>query len=827
MGSAKKRIAGAFFAITLCFIGFNYNTASAAGTQPKNYINIVYDDSGSMYENDGVCTDKWCNANYAMSVFAGMLNTGDTLNIYPMGLNGSKGGTINGSEDPKKRTEAISAIPVKGSNTYFSAVKAAYKDLKSIGSSYNKWLVILTDGYFSDEKGSSVKSYLKSYASDGIKVIYLAIGGDAARIDADPDKGLFTYSAENSDEILPKVTAVANQIFQNYQLDDSYITKGGGSITLNFEVPMEQVTIFAQGEAISIGSLKSGSNTVDCIESVSVQASGAKIPNKYGGDARERLQSILSSSGKLCGCIASFSTGNDLLPAGTYTVNVSDTSNVEIYARPVVNIGAEFFSGGERVPDNAQLSEGEYRYKIVFLDPITGKTVESGLLSNTYNTIKTNITNNGSVSSGGAEGTVYVTEGKLNISATAVLPSGKVITTENNLSFNITPRMPPAVDVILYSSDGSQVLPGDVIIAGECSYKLNLTDPLTGGTASPGLLQDTAVEVSMLNNGVPSGSSTAEGAVILEAGDFFISAKASIPNGQVAKSPVYRYDVVNRLEPIKLVITGNDDMDLTTLEDHGNDLLVTCTYGGKPLTELQWGIAEITAEGSNNVRWKVERGDEVSTWVLSPRYAGGNKLATNTGETEVTVSASLTQDRQTVTDTEYKTVYISDMPFGQRLAEWLEINYWWMLALVLISVLLWAYLPKKRFRKMSFESISRMQRGIVPQQKLDFRLVKGTMFTPFTPERGSFCGEVMVNGMPHSFNIDVEADSDQMKIVTAPIFDNGDRLKVGTTQFKYRKSGNEQVMAPDLSEDPVFFGYEEDISLVMPRGSVNWRNNID
>ncbi len=807
-------------------MGLGSNAASAAGSQPDNYINIVYDDSGSMYKENGVFKDKWCNANYAMSVFAGMLNSGDKLNIYPVGLKGSVGCTISGSDDPQTRTEAIDTIPMQGKNTYFSSVKAAYKDLKSAGGSYSRWLVILTDGKFTDEKAKKVVSSLNSYASDGIKVIYLAIGKDPFTIDADPGKGLFTYYAEDSDAILPKVTAVANQIFQNYQLDNRYIKKAGGSITLEFEVPMEQVTIFAQGEAISIGSLKSEKGVVNCIESVSIKASDSNIPDDCSSAEREKLQAILASNGKLCGCIASFSTGSDLLPAGKYTVDVSDTANVEVYARPVVKIGAQFFSGGEQVPGSTQLSEGEYRYKIIFIDPITGGIVESGLLNDTYDTIKTDISINGSVSSGGAEGTVYVSEGELIISATAVLPSGKVITTENDLSFSVTPKKPPAIDVALYSMDGRIIRPGDTVIAGEYRYELSLFDPLTGSPASPGLLSQTAIEVSLVKNGAPSGGSAAGGAVSLEAGTFSISAKASIPNGQAAESPVCQYNVVNKLEPLDLDITGSGELDITTLEDPANGMLLTGTIGGEPLAEEQWDETEVKAEGSNNIKWTVEKGDTASTWILRPNYSG-DMLAADTGETVVTASASLTQDGQTVADTESKTIKIADMPFARRLAEWLKKNWWWMLILVLTALLLWAYLPKKRFKKMSYESISRMQRGIVPQPMLDFKVAKGTRFMPFAPERGSFFGEVAVNGMPHSFNFDVEADSDQMKVVSVPIFDSGDKLKVGTTQFKYRTAGGEQQMTPHLSEDPVFFGYEEDISLVMPRGSVNWRNNID
>lgn len=46
-------------------------------------INVVYDDSGSMYRTDSV-VDTWCQAKYSMEVFAAMLGEKDTLNVYYM-----------------------------------------------------------------------------------------------------------------------------------------------------------------------------------------------------------------------------------------------------------------------------------------------------------------------------------------------------------------------------------------------------------------------------------------------------------------------------------------------------------------------------------------------------------------------------------------------------------------------------------------------------------------------------------------------------------------------------------------------------------------------
>jgi hypothetical protein len=824
MKDAFKRLFIVLFAVVVCIVAGNCSHAYAAEAA-ENYINIVYDDSGSMYMDDSTALDKWCNANYAMSVFAAMLGGGDTMNIYPMGQEGGCAATINGDDLPARRAEAINNIEMRGSNTYFSAVEGAYSDLKNAGSSAKKWLVILTDGMFTDKKAPAVTSALRSYADEGIQVIYLAIGKDVTRIDADPDSGFYAYYAEDSDSILPKVTVVANQIFENYQLSESYLKKSGAGLTLNFEVPMEQVTVFAQGQDISIGSLTSNQGRIDCVETVSVEASGKNIPSKYEDGRDDALKGVLASNQELRGCIATYSTAGELIPAGEYTVDISDTANVQVYARPVVEIGARFFSGGEQLLNDADLQEGDYNYEIIFLDPITGEPVESALLDDTYRTIETQITVNGETKTGEAEGPVHVTEGTLEISATAVLPSGKTIRTENNLVFSVTPKQPPDVALLLFDQNGAPAGQDGYLIAGDYRYELELIDPLLGGEADPALVNETTVTMEAADDGGTQSLSPSGGMVTATAGTLTISASTSLPNGQVKNGQPFTYEVVNKLNPIELSFSGNMQPALEDLEDAGNRLLVTGTIDGALLSEEQWNAAELTAQGSGNIKWTISKGSEASTWVLTPAYADGNVLKTKSGPDDVTVAASLTHDHQTVASEGKAHVDVQEMPFFKRLGEWLKQNWWWLLALILLALLLWAYVPKKRFKKMTYESIGRMQRGIVPDDTLTFRKVSSTRFLPFVPERGSFSGEVEQNGQPHAFSFDVEADGDQMKVISTPIFDTGDRLRVGVTMFQYQKTKGEQRIKPDLSEEEAYLAYNDDISLTMPRGSVVWRND--
>ena len=57
---------------------------AATKKEISRVISIVFDNSGSMYEEKDKPISSWCRATYAMEVFASMLNDSDKLLIYPM-----------------------------------------------------------------------------------------------------------------------------------------------------------------------------------------------------------------------------------------------------------------------------------------------------------------------------------------------------------------------------------------------------------------------------------------------------------------------------------------------------------------------------------------------------------------------------------------------------------------------------------------------------------------------------------------------------------------------------------------------------------------------
>lgn len=131
--------------------------ADAEGNAPSRTINLVYDDSGSMIVNDkGEYVDTWCQAKYAVEVFAGMLGDNDTMNVYVMsdfenGVDGNPKLVLKGRDGAEKNVSEVHNMVTVDGNTPFNAVRAAEAALESTKAD-EKWLVVLTDGEFEDGK---------------------------------------------------------------------------------------------------------------------------------------------------------------------------------------------------------------------------------------------------------------------------------------------------------------------------------------------------------------------------------------------------------------------------------------------------------------------------------------------------------------------------------------------------------------------------------------------------------------------------------------------------------------------------------------------------
>jgi hypothetical protein len=335
-----------------------------------------------MIEDGGVYNDRWGQAKYAMEVFALMLEEKDAMRVYYMSdfipqiggsINAPPKITISGAEPAGVRVEKIRKTVTYAHGTPFDPVIKAYADLRN-SDAEEKWLVILTDGEFNRLYGQSVSSvnvndFFSQYVNESnVRIILLAMGEDAEVIRAEPNRGIFFEHAKNNNEILGKITAICNRIFNRNKLNFTNVTRREFSV----DIPMLEFFVFAQGAEVKVNGIK-GDGTHSPNEVVNVRYSEEAATN-YRGNSNV----IISRS--LTGVVATFRN----LPKGKYSLDITGAQTVEVYYKPDVKIDIRLYQWGREIhmkdyPEG--IPEGRYRIRYGLVDP-EGKFITSSLLGN-------------------------------------------------------------------------------------------------------------------------------------------------------------------------------------------------------------------------------------------------------------------------------------------------------------------------------------------------------------------------------------------------------------------------------------------------------------
>lgn len=408
-----KRCWGFFLSIAVMCIMFSGGKANASikSSQQKKIINVVYDDSGSMVQDGETQYTKWCQAKYAMEVFCAMMGENDAMNIFPMSLEGTPEPTILGNNP--ERVASVHEMNSHYHNTPVKTVIAAANHLAQQNADTEKWLVILTDGTFSGLKSLSktFQETLEDYAKSGIHVVYLCIGNVNNALTANESIGLYTYAAQDGSGILTEVTKIANQIFNRQVLGDAYIENKNGELTLDIDIPTNKIIIFAQGDNIKASSLMHGDQTILSTEVQNVKYSDVRPLNFP--------EAVLDTS--MSGIIATYEAGSEPFASGSYSIEISDIRNVQIYYEPGVEIACQLMLDGIDMTNRDVLYRGIYEIALYFTDPLTGQKVESELLKGAVMNIL--VTGNGEeIEVNGSSNQVNLNEGELDIAVSASLP---------------------------------------------------------------------------------------------------------------------------------------------------------------------------------------------------------------------------------------------------------------------------------------------------------------------------------------------------------------------------------------------------------------------
>lgn len=416
-----KKFLSVLFILLLSCSAVQPRQAMAVTNLPVRVIHVVYDDSGSMYETGGRDVDTWCQAKYAMEVFAAMLGEKDTLKVYYMSdyekdTKKAPRLTLYGTDGAAQNVKKLHDQKTVAGNTPFASVKKAYSDLQSL-SADEKWLVILTDGAFQGVDGKEgIDSYLSGKSSD-VKVMFLGMGPNADGITQKASQDIFYVKAETNSQILSQITGICTRIFNSNRLDVSASSK-----TFSFDVPMSELIVFAQGANVDIDGIKPESGKlIKCAKSpVKVMYSDCDATN-YDNKPTKDL-------------VGSMATFIDDFAAGSYTLDVSGAETIEIYYKPNIEVAAYLTdANGQEVTDAENLEAGEYVLTFGFVKAGTDeKVAESKLLGEV--TYSAKVSNNGILhdkvyASGDL---LTVEEGPLQINVTANYLEYNTVTTQLN-----------------------------------------------------------------------------------------------------------------------------------------------------------------------------------------------------------------------------------------------------------------------------------------------------------------------------------------------------------------------------------------------------------
>ena len=458
MKSFTHRFFTAFLAVCLVLPMITVGTSAAEDTK-KRSIAVVFDNSGSMYtdfENGKYIPKKiWSRATYSMEVFASMMNKGDTLYVHPMNPIDVKGNNYT-SQTPLIITDPHNANIIRDiitndaihQDTPIESIDYAEKQL--LKSDGEKWLIVLTDGnefyennlpLGTDTKGKTGTKYkleerLNS-CSDEFNVLYLGIGKDVVKPNFTGSNMSKTFVAEDSKDILAKLTEMCNLIFGRDAVPDV-------SGDFNIDVSMKKMIVFAQGKNISGVSL---SNT-------SGNGAGDKdkedISTKYPPEFEEVLKGekvTIPTDTDLQGMIVTYKNS----PKGKYQIKKNGTADsVCVYYEPDVDLMAELIdSDGNVMKSGSEIPAGNYTLRYGLMDKQTKEMSQSELLKNpkytghyTINGAEEKISTNGKL----GETSIYLPSGaKFDAEITVEYLSGLPITKtteELGLNNNITDRDP-------------------------------------------------------------------------------------------------------------------------------------------------------------------------------------------------------------------------------------------------------------------------------------------------------------------------------------------------------------------------------------------------
>ncbi len=228
------------------------------GASKKKAISIIFDDSTSMLKDDNTKkpVTRWVEADYALKAFIAMMDPGDKLNFYVTSgtkerseydLTEGASRVIDRINDEMMGMEHVDGTPFACVESTMEYMEGAYDP-----SEYDCWIVILTDGMFTDIGGANRAEREKQFndkmetlaENTQVSLAYIPIGKDTFALSESMHEKIITpkeYAA-----IQDQVIDVINQIYGRMEVDDSKVKTAGGFREFCLDIPIENAILFVQ-----------------------------------------------------------------------------------------------------------------------------------------------------------------------------------------------------------------------------------------------------------------------------------------------------------------------------------------------------------------------------------------------------------------------------------------------------------------------------------------------------------------------------------------------------------------------------------------------------
>lgn len=231
----------------------------AVGNKTQKAIAIVLDDSTSMVrdgrgQRESDYTTRWVEADYSVRALAAMMDNGDALRVYPLNEEGYFSATIGRDDLQENLFDKLDSMGYYG-GTSFDQVRAAADYLKGM-QQRDCYLVVITDGDFVNKDGEvmtqkELNDAIAEILTPSIKMHYIQIGRMSSNRSL-PDDPAISVHYDDTKPITRQITDVINEIYHRVAMQDedksALVTSlSEGNLTVAFNIPVQNATIFLQG----------------------------------------------------------------------------------------------------------------------------------------------------------------------------------------------------------------------------------------------------------------------------------------------------------------------------------------------------------------------------------------------------------------------------------------------------------------------------------------------------------------------------------------------------------------------------------------------------